>query len=151
MENVSANGLTVILSAIPSYPRLILTQFADDTDPLDIPEIEITGSGMGVNGDLVTWSSPKPIEVALSVIAGSTDDKNLNILFGLNRAGKLKPSTSDIVTLTFIYAGTLAGAFKRAIMIGGRCSSYSPATGASSSGRKKSKTYKFIFENTGPL
>lgn len=147
MENISANGLTVILSAVPSFPMLVLTQWADDTDPLDLPEIEITGAAMGVNGDLVTWSSPKPLELVLSVIPGTTDDKNLNILFNLNRAGKLKPSTNDIVNLTFIYAGTIAGATRRVTLIGGRCSAYQPATGAASSGRKKSKTYKFIFEN----
>ena len=149
MENISANGLTVIVSALPSFPYLILTQFSDDVDPLDIPEIEINDSAMGVNGDLVTWNTPKPIEVSLAVIPGSTDDKNLNILFGLNRAGKLKPSTNDIVNLTFIYinTGSILGGTKR-VMISGRCKSYMPATGAAASGRKKSKVYTFVFENT---
>ena len=147
MENISANGLTVVLSAIPSFPNLVLTQWADDADPLDFPDIDIADSAMGVNGDLVVWSTPKPIEVSLSVIPGSSDDKNLNILFSLNRAGKLKPSTSDLVNMTFIYGGTLAGVAKRVTLIGGRCMAYAPATGAASSGRKKSKTYKFVFEN----
>jgi len=148
MENISANGLTVIVSALPSFPNLVLTQFSDDTDPLDIPEIEINDSAMGVNGDLVTWNTPKPIEVSLGVIPGSTDDKNLGILFSLNRAGKLKPSTNDIVNLTFLYVST-GGLFARKVtMISGRCKSYMPATGAAASGRKKSKVYTFVFENT---
>ena len=147
MENISANGLTVIASAVPSFPYLVLTQWADDTDPLDLPEIEITGSAMGVNGDLVTWSSPKPLELSLSVIPGSTDDNNLNILFNLNRAGKLKPSTNDLVNLTFFYVSTSGLLTRKVALIGGRCSAYQPATGAASSGRKKSKTYKFVFEN----
>jgi len=148
MENISANGLTITVSALPSFPNLVLTQFADDTDPLDIPEIEINDSGMGVNGDLVTWNTPKPIEVKIGVIPGSTDDKNLNILFNLNRAGKLKPSTNDLVNLTFRYASTEGFASRKVSMIGGRCKAYMPQTGAASSGRQKSKTYSFFFENT---
>lgn len=147
MQNISANGLIVTLSASSSFPRLILSQWADDSDPLDIPELEINGSAMGVNGDLVTWSTPKPIEVKLSVIAGSTDDKNLSILFNLNRAGKLKPSTNDIINMTFIYANVGSVLVKPTTLVGGTCKTYMPATGAASSGRKKSKTYSFIFEN----
>jgi len=147
MENISANGLTVIVKALPSFPNLVLTQFADDTDPLDIPEIEINDAGMGVNGDLITWNTPKPIEVKIGVIPGSTDDKNLNILFSLNRAGKLKPSTNDIVVLTFIYASTAGIRTRKVVMPAGRCKAYVPATGAAASGRKKSKVYTFVFEN----
>lgn len=149
MQNITANGLTVIVSALPSFPNLVLTQWADDADPLDIPEIEINGSAMSINGDLVTWSTPKPIQISLSVIPGSTDDKNLAILFGLNRAGKFKPSANDLINMTFMYNGTLAGIGRRAVLVNGRCVSYSPGTGASSSGRKKSKTYSFVFENAG--
>ena len=147
MENVSANGLTVIINALPSFPYLVLTQWADDTDPLDIPELEITGSAMGINGDLITWSTPKPIEVKLSVIPGTNDDRNLGILFNLNRAGKLKPSTHDVVNMSFIYANSIGGIFRRVTLAAGTCKTYMPATGAASSGRKKSKTYSFIFEN----
>lgn len=146
-KNISANGLTVIVNSNPSFPVLVLTQWADDVDPLDIPEIEITSSAMGINGDLVTWSSPKPIEIKLSVIAGSTDDQNLSILFNLNRAGKLKPAVNDLVNLSFFYANSRAGTFRRVTMTGGACKAYTPATGAASSGRKKSKTYSFVFEN----
>ena len=147
MQNISANGLVVTLNAVPSFPYLVLSQWADDSDPLDIPELEITGSAMGINGDLITWNTPKPIEIKLSVIAGSTDDKNLSILFNLNRAGKMKPSTHDTINLTFIYANMGSVLVKPTMLIGGRCKSYMPATGAASSGRKKSKTYSFIFEN----
>lgn len=143
MQNVSANGLIITLNAFPSFPVLVLSQWADDSDPLDIPELEINGSAMGINGDLVTWSTPKPIEVKLSVIAGSSDDKNLTILFNLNRAARKKPSTNDTILMTVLYPDTI----KPTQLIGGRCKAYIPSTGAASSGRKKSKTYSFIFES----
>lgn len=143
MQNVSAKGLTVILNAFPSFPVLTLTQWADDGDPLDLPELEIASNAMGVNGDLIVWSQPKPIEVKISVIPDSADDRNLAILFNNNRTAKNKFSTNDRITMTFFYPELS----RPKILRNGFVKAYTPATGAASSGRKKTKTYSFVFEN----
>lgn len=143
MENISVKGLLVTVNAIPTFPALVLSQWADDTDPLDLPELEIASNAMGVNGDLVVWTSPKPIEVKLSVIPDSSDDRNLAILFNNNRAAKGKRNSNDLVTLSFVYPDNP----RPRVLRNGHVKAYTPGTSSASSGRKKSKTYSFVFEN----
>ena len=66
MIDVSGTGLSINVIASNTYPQGILcTAFADDTDPLDFPEVTIAEYGMGLNGDLITWSSPQPLQLLL--------------------------------------------------------------------------------------
>lgn len=143
MADVSATGLTVTVFATKTFPAgVTLSQFADDADPLDIPEIEIVADGMNVNGELVTWNTPKPIYVALNVIADTEDSENLDIIFDGNRAAYKKTAIRDKITLCVNYPDG-----KRKTLTGGRPKAYVPSTGVASSGRKKSKLYRFVFEN----
>lgn len=143
MQDVSGTGLEVDIVALPSYPVGIkVTAFADDSDPLDTPDIQIAEWGMGVNGDLVIWRAPKPIEVSISVIPNTDEDKNLSYLFDANRVAKNKLSVKDVITATFRYPdGTTR------VLTNGAIVSASPLNGVASNGKIKSKTYRFVFEN----
>lgn len=143
MEDISAIGLKVNVLATHTFPQgFEITEFADDSDPLDFPAITIAETGMGVNGDLVVWSRPVPLEVSLSVIPNTEADKNLTILLDMNRVAKGKASVSDIITLIATYPdGT------RKMLTNGKLLSGILANGVSSNGRIKSKEYRFVFEN----
>ena len=68
--DVSAMGLKVTIVAVPSYPvGFTVTQFADDGDSVNVPDMTIMQSGMGVNGDLVIWRTATPCNVTLNVIS----------------------------------------------------------------------------------
>lgn len=144
MANISGVGLRITIQASISFPLgFTVTQFADDADPLDIPTIAIGDSATGLNGDQLTWSTPKPIRWTLNVIADSNDDLNLSILFNNNRAGRNKIVANDVLTAIFTYPdGTVK------TLTGGAIVEGAPATSVRSSGRKGSKAYTFSFENS---
>ena len=91
MQNIQGFGTFMVLRASETYPTgIVLTELADDTDPFDIADLTIADTGMGVNGDLVVWSSANPIEVTIAVIPGGPDDQNLATLMERNRPAKNK-------------------------------------------------------------
>lgn len=143
MQDVSATGVKITVLTVPTFPQgFEVSEFADNADPLDFPPTQIADYGMGVNGDLVTWTKPVPLEITLNVIPNTDADKNLGILYDMNRAAKGKISAQDLVTLVASYPdGT------RKIFSNGKLISGVPANGVSSDGRIKTKEYKFVFEN----
>lgn len=143
MQNISAFGLQVSLIAIPTYPAgIVITEFSDDTDPIDVPVLQIADSAMGINGDLIVWSKANPIKFTVSVLPNTINDRNLGILFEQNRPGKGKLGSRDIITLNIQYP---AGNFVQ--LTNGVITEGFPFSGAQSTGRLKTKTYSFTFEN----
>lgn len=143
MENISGFGLVVNVLASNTFPvGLLLTEFADDADPFDLPSLQIADKAMGLNGDLIIWSKPNPINVTLNVIAGSFTDANLAVLLEANRVGRGKTGARDIITMTAIYpSGNVL------ILNNGAITDGIPANSVASSARFKSKSYQFSFEN----
>lgn len=143
MQNISGNGLLVNIIASVSFPiGLLLTEFADDSDPFDLPSIQIADKAMGLNGDLIIWSKANPIIVTLNVIPGSFSDLNLAILLEANRVGKGKIGARDVITMTGIYPSNIP-----ITLINGAITDGLPGSAVASAGRLKSKTYSFAFEN----
>jgi hypothetical protein len=143
MQEVSGTGIRVKIIALPTFPVGIdCTAFADDADPLDTPEIQIAEWGMGVNGDMVIWRAPKPIEVMLNLIPNTEEDKNLAILFDSNRVAKNKVSTKDNITMVVTYPdGTVKTLTNGAIV------QAMPLNSIASNAKTKSRPYRFVFEN----
>lgn len=141
--DISSTGLSLRVVASVSYPSgLTITEVADGTDPLDIPEVQLAESAMTANGTLVHWSAPKPIVVKIAVVPGSEDDIALQYLFDANRAAKGKRLAKDVVSLIGNYSdgGTVT-------VSSGHCTSYMPGRSATSAGRYKDSVYGFTFEN----
>lgn len=142
MQDVSGFGLRIQLVASATFPSgVTLSQFADDADPFDFPSINVAGSAMGLNGDLVTWSKANPLKVTVNVIPGSEDDDNLSALLNANRVGRGKRSSRDVVTLTGVYPNGRTVTLTPGIITDG-----TPGASVSNAGRLKSKTYQFEFE-----
>ena len=143
MQNISGFGLTVNLLASNTFPvGLILTEWADDSDPFDLPSLQIADTAMGLNGDLIGWSKANPIKLVLNVIPQSFSDLNLAILLEANRVGRGKQGARDIITLTAIYPNG-----SPIILTNGIITDGIPGSPVASSGRLKSKSYNFSFEN----
>lgn len=143
MQDISATGIKITIIAVPTFPQgFEISELADDADPLDFTDTQLADYNMGVNGDLVTWTKPAPLEVTLNAIPNTDGEKNLGILYDMNRAAKGKVSVRDLVTMIVSYPdGT------RKIMSNGKIVSGAPANSVASSGRIKTKGYKFVFEN----
>lgn len=141
--DVSGVGLTINLKASVTFPSgFSVTQFADDGDSISFDEMEIGGSAMGLNGDLITWDKITPINVPINVIPNSDDDKNLEVLFEANRAAKGKKTAKDVITMSIIYPDG-----RSATLSGGRLLKGKAANSVASEGRMTSKSYAFAFEN----
>ena len=142
--NISGFGLQIQLKASNTFPFGInITQFADDTDPLDAPSVQIMDKGMGLNGDLVTWSMATPTTMTIAVIPDSDDDRNLSILFENNRVKKGASSSKDVIDATITYPDDSI-----VNLTNGKLTDGMPFNSAASAGRLKSKTYAFVFESS---
>ncbi len=142
-NDISGFGLQATVVASNTFPAgFPVTQFADDTDPLDFAAIQIADKAMGLNGDLITWSRAIPLPAVISVIPGSDDDVNLAILAEANRVGQGKQSAYDEITMTLVYPDG-----RTIILSGGKMTDAMFGNSVSSSGRQKSKTYTFTFQN----
>lgn len=143
MINVSGFGLLGRVVANKTYPNgFSLTQFADDADPLDSPDIAIADSANGLNGDMVVWSRPAGIEIAFNIIPTSEDDVNLSTLLEANRVGKGKRGARDLVNIVTTYPSGMIVTYSKGIIVSG-----SLIPGVSSGGRIKTRQYRFRFEN----
>lgn len=141
--DISAMGLKVTIVAVPSYPvGFTITQFADDGDSLNIPDMTIMQSGMGVNGDLVVWRTATPCNVTLNVIPGTEDCNNLENLFKLNITQKNKIASKDLITMSIEHADGSVSMLTNGYIVAGK-----PVQDYSSNGRAKSRSFSFVFEN----
>jgi hypothetical protein len=141
--DVSGFGAQVQVKASETFPSgFVVSQFADDADPFDIPSIQIADKAMGLNGDMVVWSKANPIMITINVVPGSEDDKNLAILLEANRVGKGKAGARDEITIVAAYPneGTLT-------LSAGIITDGPPGKSIASAGRFKSNAYQFAFEN----
>jgi hypothetical protein len=142
-QDISSTGLSYRVVATSTYPNgVTITEVADGTDPLDIPEVQIADSAMTANGTLVYWSAPKPIPIKVAVVPGSEDDIALQYLFDANRAAKGKRVARDAVSFICNYPDGAT-----VTLSGGHCGAYMPGRSATSAGRYKDSVYSFTFEN----
>ena len=143
-QDISGFGLVVNVIASNTFPAgFVVTQFADDADPFDIPSIAIADKAMGLNGDLLVWAKAVPIDVNISVVPGSPDDVNLGILAQANRPGSGKIPAEDTITLTGVYPDATIITLQA-----GRIINAPFGKSVASAGRLKSKTYTFTFQST---
>lgn len=143
MQDISGFGAKVQVVASKTFPQgCLVSQFADDADPFDLPSIQIREKAMGLNGDLITWSKATPVAITLAVVPGTEDDKNLSALFEANRVGKGKTSAGDVITITVTYPDGRTLTLKDGVITDGP-----PGLSFASSGRLKTSSYQFAFEN----
>lgn len=143
MPDISAMGIKATIVALPSYPvGFVLTEFADDGDSINVPDMTIMQSGMGVNGDLVVWRTAQPCEIEVNLIPGTEDCKNMENLFKLNLTQKNKISSKDVLTMTINHPDGKIDVLTNGYIIAGK-----PIQDYSSNGRAKTRTFRMVFEN----
>lgn len=143
MINVSGYGASIRILASVTFPQgVTIADFADDADPIDAPDLQISEAAMGLNGDLVVWNRANPLEVGVNVIPTSQSDVNLDVLAAANRVGKRKTSAKDVITLVLQYPSGMVITLNKGTLTTG-----SVIPGIQSQGRVKTRQYRFKFEN----
>ena len=142
MQDISAFGIRVRVVASNTFPAgFTVTQFADDADSMTVEPQTIAETAMGVNGDLVAWSSANPLPLVLNVIPNSEDDRNLQVVLEANRVGRGKRSARDVITITAVYPDGSVGTWSGGVITTGRV-----GNSIAQAGRLQSKPYTFSFE-----
>lgn len=142
VNDISGVGTIITLQASNTYPTPIqLTQFADDADSLDVGNVEIAQTAMGMNGNLVAWPHAQPVPLTLNIVPESVDDQALQVLANNNRVAQGKISANDIITITAFYPDG-----RKVAWTGGKLTSAAFGNGISNNGRLKTKQYSFMFE-----
>jgi hypothetical protein len=141
--DIGGFGAQLTIFADTTFPAgLVITEFADDADPVDAPAIQIRDKAMGLNGRLLTWGKAQPIVLTINIIPDTDDDINLALLYDANRVGRGKNRVDDTITATLLYPSGAAKNF-----MAGSPTDYVPTNAIASSARMKSKPYSFAFES----
>lgn len=145
-NDITGFGTVVNVIASNSYPLgIAVTQFSDDTDPVDMASIRIADTAMGVNGDLIKWARAATNPVVLNVIPGSQNDIDLATLANNNRVSQGKTGAQDVITLTVVYPDGSIVTFSNGVITDAMF-----GKSISGAGRLKTRSYAFSFEsNTG--
>lgn len=140
--NVTGFGTKVSLRASNTFPApIIITEFSDDADPVEIEDLEI-GQDQGGLQNAVQWQTYSPIHISLNIIAGGDDDELLQALFLANTPSPGRQIAKDVLTMSIIYPSGKIKTYANGFFMSG------PA-GLSVTTEKKLKTnlYKFGFES----
>lgn len=142
MEEISVLGAKAWLTADKTFPAgFAITKFPADSDGIDITEIQMGNAEIGVNGDMITWRTPVANTITISVIPGSDEDKNLQILLDRNRVAKGRMYEQDNITLVVTLNNGTTHTFSNGIITTGELG-YS----LTSQGKIRTKRYGFMFE-----
>jgi hypothetical protein len=156
MTEVSMAGSVVTLTS-SNGGTLVVTEFAEDADPISISDLEVRKGGMNLNGNLVSWAAPNPITVSISLIPGTKSDVALsNFIRACHLGGKsntigdafIKTMTIAIPTSVGSSSGSLAisKSSKKWTFSNGFITSGPVGQGSGSDGKATTKTYTFTFE-----
>jgi hypothetical protein len=141
MQNISGFGTTIDLLAIQTFPLgFSIRHFADDVDPLTAELVEPSGFEMLYDGTLFPFSKAAPIKVGVSVLADSDDDINLKILMQTRSIKSNLLPIDDFISWSINYPDNSKILLSNGTILTGQL-----LTSISSSGRKKSNTYNFVF------
>lgn len=154
MVDISMAGAVISISAAGKTFANI-SEFSHDGTPISVSDIEVAGSAMNLNGELVTWYKPNPIEVSFSLIPGSKSDHELNaFLRSVSIGGKgasVAEAFVESLTITvpkladngtaLAQSGSLTYTFTNGRLLRGN-----PGISSDSDGVAQSRTYTFIFE-----
>lgn len=143
LNDVSGFGLVVNVVASNTFPSgLLIQNFAADTDPLEMPAVDIAEMTVSLNGDGIVFAKAIPYPMILAVIPGSPDDINLQILAEANRVGPGHVSAADVIQATVVYPDGTSVQRNN-----GRLISAPFGRSVAASGMQKTKVYGFKFES----
>lgn len=141
MHNIGGFGTQATIIALSTFPMgFRVSQFADDEDAIKAKEIEPFGYEMLYDGSIFPYSKNAPVEVSVSVIAGSEDDTNLKILLNSKTSRISLLPFDDVTSMIITYPN--AG---RVILSNGTIIRGPALDTVQAVGRRSSNTYTFVF------
>lgn len=151
MNDISMAGAS--LTVIGGDISVTITEFSDEGTPVATGDLTVAGTGMNLNGNLVTWTKPTPVSVSVSLIPGSDSDvKLMNFLHAVHIGGKGRlAKEAKIDTLVISVPLTTGGSTQTKSMntltlTNGRMIVGSPGIGSNAEGKQNPRNYTFEME-----
>lgn len=153
MTDVSATGSSIQITT--DVTGLInITRFSDEGTPFEFNEIEVTGSALSLNGELITWAKPVAYAASVTVVPMTSEDEALRKLLIASKVKYSKGNTvavnTDAVTVTMNASipklNNNGSAYRGFMFTNGRIVSGPSAPSSSAEGKLSARTYTFVFE-----
>lgn len=152
--NIGEYGLRIFIVAAQTFPMgFELKTFSDDIDPVVFDRVRPVKYEHLIDGSLFFYNTSFALNLNISVISGSTDDQNLKMILQNKMSPSLVSSLfSDLTgiedTMVMVVNYATNGSL---ILSDGNLIAGNIADTVLSSGRRKSNSYQFVFNNVTNL
>lgn len=143
-HDIGACGFKLFIHSLFTFPLgFEITEFADDNDPFDVPNVQLGSYVPDLNGNLVVFNKPTPFVVTLNLPVDTAGEKNCRALYNSNFQAGGKASGTDIITMVVTYKDGTTKVALNGHIIGG-----SPYPSISMNGRYKTAQYQIVFNKS---
>lgn len=147
MNDVGTSGVMAYLIASKSMPiGFPILKFADDADSIAVHEAETGAAIIDLNGKVIGWTVATPITVSIGVIAGSTEDDLLNVIYNAGRVSQLTKIANDSINMVVRWPNGGIRTFME-----GRMQSGPASPTGTADGRMAGNVYTFVFGDQASL
>jgi len=141
MIDISGFGTGITIVTTATFPLgFELTQFADDEDPLNVENTEVSGYEKLYDGSIFTFDKTSPILLSVGVIANTEDDINLKILLQNRKSSPQILPLGETTTMIICYPDGGKVAMSNGTILAGPL-----ADSLTAQGRRKGNVYHFVF------
>lgn len=141
VANVSGFGAQINIVSTVTFPYgFSVDQFPDDVDPIQINELTVKKYEMLIDGRMIHYGTANPVEMAVSVIAGSDNDINLGIILSAARVRRQILPIPDMIIMVVTYPDDIITTLTNGTIISGP-----PLRGIGVNGKIRTNTYRFAF------
>lgn len=146
--DLTARGISVIVTPLAGGAPVTIDDFPDDLDPLTIDEAEFADIKMDANGSWYRQQKAVPVSLHISVIPGTKAEKAMS---GLIPRAMFADSTHKFnITVSYPTTSDNAPLFENKTFKNGYMTGCSLGYSATSQGRVRTKQFTFKFPPNSP-
>lgn len=150
MLDISFTGASV--SVKQGNRQTIIKEFSDEGTPIECNDVEVTGSAVTLNGQLILWRKPCAYVVSLTVIPRSDNDETLLCMLhdahvtpgNVVKISNLNASLTIVSPKINESGSQISGDTWK--FTNGRIVSGPTGPASSAEGKMSARTYTFVFE-----
>lgn len=141
MIDISGFGTGITIVATTSFPvGFTLSSFADDEDPLNVENTEVSGYEKLYDGSIFTYDKTSPLLLSVGVMPNTEDDINMKILMQMRKSSPQILPLPDTTSIVICYPDGGKVAMSNGTILSGPL-----ADSLTAQGRKKGNVYHFVF------
>ena len=126
---------------------ITISNFMDDANPVEFPDVDVSGYGVNCNGVMIRWAKPNAVIMSVTVIPGSDEDAKLYRLWAKYRVqdGSYSDQWSVPLTASISIGNQQMTGKRNYSFAGGTMLSGPGGPTAHGDGKMNGRTYTFAF------